>query len=189
MPIGLILALAVFFLFCSGAYGVVSYFRLGSEATALRQSVMSALPGQWDTRIALHVGPITTGLVRAGSRLFTLKPEPRAALEAVHRGEFGLYKLQQASASVGCGEILSAADQAMNSRDWIRVVGVVQSERVVAVYVPRKGLSAKRMGCCVMVWNERQLIVASAHGNIGPLLELAEKQMDEHDGPWHFARR
>jgi hypothetical protein len=49
------------------------------------------------------------------------------------------------------------------------------------VYMPRNFRTVKRMGCCVAVLNEQDLVVASARGNLGPLLELATQRLQEHD--------
>jgi len=155
------------------AWGVVRFFYLGSEATALREVAMRAAPGVWNKRFALHVGPITTAAIRAGSRLFHLPPEPRAALSAFHQGEVGVYQLEQGTGSPDRAAVLRAADKTMTSRGWVRVVGVIQPEQLVAIYLPRKSLSAKRIRSCVLVWNERDLVVVSAGGDLEPLLALA----------------
>jgi hypothetical protein len=158
------------------AIGIAGYFRLSSETRALRKTVMGSVPGQWDKRFAVHVGSLTMGLVRAGSRFVNLPPEPRAALDALHGAEVGVYRLHQNPVSVGPATIFVAADKAMKARGWERIVGVVQADQLVAVYIPLKGISPGRMACCVVVLHERDLVVASAHGDLGPLLQIAEKR-------------
>jgi hypothetical protein len=161
-------------LFC--AIGVAGYFRLSSETKALRKTVMSSVPGQWDKRFAVHVGGFTMGLVRFGSRFANLPPEPRAALEALHGAEVGIYRLHENPVSIAPTAIFMAADKAMKARGWERIVGVAQADQLVAVYIPLKGISPGRMACCVVVLHERDLVVASAHGNLGPLLQITEKK-------------
>src|SRR5262249_4047890 len=104
--------------------GIVSYFRLSSEATVLRESAMGAVNGVWNKKIAVRVGFFTTALVRAGSRFFKLPPEPRAALDSICAAEVGVYELQDAAGCVDNGAILARADKAMSARCWDRVVGV-----------------------------------------------------------------
>src|SRR5215475_1491618 len=82
-------------LLCVALIAVTSYFRLSSEASALRQSAMSSIPGAWHRKIAFHVGALTTGALRAGSHFIKLAPEPRAALDALHGGEVGIYSLEE----------------------------------------------------------------------------------------------
>ena len=179
-----VLAMLCLPLFC--AIGVAGYFRLSSETTALRKSLMSSATGGWDKKFAVHVGSLTLGLVRAGSRLVKLPPEPRAALEALHGAEVGVYRLQPEALPVDHLRSLLAADGAMKARGWERIVGVAREQQLVAVYIPKKGLSPEKMACCLVVLQERELVVASARGNVRPLLEIAAKRLGSADGrfPW-----
>ena len=77
--------------------------------------------------------------------------------------------------------MFTAADKCMRRRGWDRVVGVAQGRQFVAVYMPRNLLSVKRMACCVAVLNEQDLVVASARGNLEPLLVLATQRLQGHD--------
>ncbi len=165
------------------AIGIAGYFRLSSATKALGSSVMEAVPGQWDKRIAVHAGGLTLGLVRFGSHFFNLPPEPKAALEALHGAEVGVYKLQESPAALDYSAMFTAADKSMRKRGWERIVGVVQGRQFIAAYMPRDLHTLKRMGCCVVVLHERDLVVASARGNLEPLFELATQHLQEHDSP------
>lgn len=158
--------------------GIASYFRLSSETTALRDSAIAGVNGTWNKKIALNVGFFTTGLVRAGSHFFKLPPEPRAAFDAIRRAEVGVYKLQEDAGWADHRAILARADREMSARRWDRVVGVSRENELVAVYFPRRSFSARRARCCVLVLQGRDLVVASASGNLDPLLLLAQKQLD-----------
>jgi hypothetical protein len=163
------------------AVGIAGYFRLSSATEALRNSVIESVPGQWDKRFAVHVGGLTLGLVRFGSLFFNLPPEPKAALETLHGAEVGIYKLQDAPSALDYSAMFTAADKCMRRRGWERVVGVAQGRQFVAVYMPRNLRTAKRMECCVAVLNEQDLVVASARGNLEPLLALATQRLQGHD--------
>ena len=163
------------------AVGIAGYFRLSSATEALRSSVIESVPGQWDKRFAVHVGGLTLGLVRFGSRWFNLPPEPKAALEALHGAEVGVYNLRDAPSALDYSAIFTATDKCMRRRGWERIVGVARGRQFVAVYVPRDLRTVKRMACCVAVLNEQDLVVASARGNLEPLLELATQRLQEHD--------
>ena len=169
-------AIVLFLMMC--AIGVVGMFQLGSEATLLRKTLMSSVAGIWDKKIAIRVGGITTALVRGGSRFFNLPPEPRAALDALHGAEVGVYNLREEPGYVERGPILTRADKAMAARGWDRVVGVVQENNLVAIYMPHKKASAGNIRCCLMVFSGRDLVVVSARGNVEPLLALAEKHIE-----------
>lgn len=155
------------------AIGIAGYFRLSTTMQTLRSSVMESVPGKWDKRFAIHVGGLTLELVRLGSRFFNLPPEPKAALEALHGAEVGVYKLQTAPATLDYSAVFTAADKSMTQCGWERIVGVVQGRQFVAVYIPRDLRAPKRMACCVVVLNEQDLVVASARGNPEPLLSIA----------------
>ena len=124
------------------------------------------------------------GLVRAGSHLVKLPAEPRAALDALHAAEVGIYRLKEEPVSVEYSAIFPAADRAMKARGWERMVAVVQRDEFVVVYLPRKGVSLENMACCVMVLQGRDLVVASVRGNPQPLLELAAKE-----GRWRIGEK
>jgi len=167
----ILVAVVTFVVVC--VIGITGYFRLGSETAALRDSLMKTIPGQWEKQIALHVGPVTTGLIRFGSQFLALEAEPRAALDTLHGAEVGIYRLQGAPGSFDRRLVLERADKAMSRRGWDRVVGVIEGRQIVAVYFPHRGLSTKRMKCCVMVFQDRDLVVALARGNLEPLMAIA----------------
>jgi hypothetical protein len=179
---GYIVLTGVFALLVLAAIGLIGIFHLSSESAILRQTVMNGVPGEWDKRIALRVGWITTSLVRCGSRFIHMPPEPRAALDAVRGGEVGVYHLREEPQSVDRGRILSQADRAMARRGWTRAVGVVQEHQLVAVYLPKSGISSKRVRACVAVLDGRDLVIVSARGNLEPLMGIVEKHLDHGPG-------
>ena len=158
--------------------GIAGYFRLSSETAALRTSLMQSVGGQWNKTIAVHIGGLTSALLRTGLRCVKLAPEPRAAIEALHGAEAGIYRLQPGSQPMDRDAVLSAADAAMAARGWERAVGVVKEEQVVAVYLPRKGVTAEKMKCCFMVLAEGTLVVGSARVNLAPLMAIAKTRME-----------
>ena len=160
------------------ALGVVGMFQLSSESTILRQTMMSSVAGTWDKKIAIRVGGLTTALVRGGSRFFKIPPEPRAALDAVHGAEVGVYNLREDPGYVERGALLTRADKAMAARGWDRIVGVVHEHDLVMVYMPHKKASLHNLRCCVAVFSGRDLVVVSARGNLEPLMELAQKHLE-----------
>jgi len=157
------------------AIEITGYFRLSSATRALRSSVMESVPGQWDKRIAVHLGSLTLDLVRFGSRFFKLPPEPRAAIDSLHGAEVGVYRLHDAPATVNYYTILAAADKSMSRRGWERIVGVAEGRQFVAVYAPHGIRTVGRLACCVLVLHEQDLVVASVRGNPEPLLELVRR--------------
>jgi hypothetical protein len=172
------LALGFFALIGLGAYGISSFLRLSRDTAVLRDCLLEAVPSPVEKKIAVSVGPITTGFVRLGSRFFNVPPEPRAALNAFRSGEVGIYRLETPPTASERATIISKADKSMGRCGWTRVVGVAQKEGLVAVYAPAKGMSMSRMKCCVMVLNDCDVVLVSARANLNPLVALAKGQFD-----------
>lgn len=164
------------------AFGVISFFQLSGDASALRATALEALPGKWNNKVTLHPGFFTTALVRTVAPFFKLPPEAQAAIASLRGAEVAVYKNSQASADwVNTGALLARADRTMSARRWDRVVGVSQQDELVAVYAPRGGLGANSVRCCVLVLHRNDLVVAGASGNIDPLIEIAQQHLDV---PW-----
>jgi hypothetical protein len=72
--------------------------------------------------------------------------------------------------------MLAAADSAMTTRGWDRVVGVMDGQDLVTVYLPAKNVSIHRLKCCVMVFDGEKMVLVSAQGNLEPLLKYALDQ-------------
>lgn len=161
------------------ARAVAGYFFLGSQTTALRKTVVAHAGGQYEKRFAVHLGWMTTGLIRYGTRLVDLPPEPRAALDTLHQVEVGVYRLAERQSPSEAARILADTDRTMSKRGWDRIVGVLHEENTVAIYAPHKGLSRSSIECAVMVLHDRDLIIASGSGNPLPLIELASKKMED----------
>jgi len=172
-----------------GVIGVTGYFRLSSEAAALRSSLMKSVPGTWNRKIAVHVGGLTMAVLRHGLRFVNLPPEPRAAIEALHAAEAGVYQLQPERPCIDRGAIISATDKVMAARGWDRAVGVANEDDLVVVYLPRKGVSAEKMKCCLLVLHGETLVVASARGDLEPLMGIARDRLDLRREKHHLAQR
>lgn len=171
------------------AFGVTSYFRLSSDTRALRNELTKASGTEWRKQIGLNIGDTTLGLAR-GVLLFTkVEPEVKTALGAVHGVEVGIYELDSTSKAPDRTAMLNAADKAMSRRGWERVVGVLDGDQMVGVFVPVKITSANRLKCCVAVLDGRKLIVVSASADPQPLLEFVRNQPDWREGIRSLASR
>ncbi len=162
-------------LFC--AVGVIHLLTAGSDVTALRESLASANPGEWDKKITLRVGFFTLGTVRLISNFIPLPPEARAALGAVRNVEVGVFQNHNPRGSSIPSESVAAADRTMSARGWQRTLCVVSDRKLVLVYTPRDLTFRWSVSCCVAVVNEHDLVVVSGRGNAQSLMELAEKKI------------
>lgn len=150
--------------------GVTSYFRLSSDTQALRGTLVEASQAKWQPQFSLNLGSLTCGAIRSGLSCLPLEPEARAAVQAIRRAEVSLLRLAPGAKPADHAAMLEAADAAMSRRGWDRVVGVREGDELVAVYVPAKTTSFRRMESCVVVLAGEQLIVVSARANLQPLL-------------------
>ncbi len=164
-----------------GVIGVTGYFRLSSDTAALQSSLIKSAGGHWNKKIAVRVGWVTTALLRNALRWVHLDREPRAVIDALHGIEVGVYNQTPGERRIDRGAMLSATDKAMSRCGWIRAVGVAKEQELVAVYLPRKGLSAGSMKCRVIVLHGDTLVVASARGNLKPLIEIATSHLNRRE--------
>jgi hypothetical protein len=158
------------------AVEVASCFHLSSDTKALRNSLIKSSDVEWRQRIALNVGGLMLSAVRAGLSFVHLDAGGRAVLQSVRGAEVGVYQLPSGTKSPDRATLLAAADAAMIGRGWARVVGVMDGQDLVAVYLPGKTGSTRRMKCCLMVFDGKVMVVVSARANLEPLLQYAFAQ-------------
>jgi hypothetical protein len=171
---------------------VTGFIRLGGDARCLRNSLTQSTDSgvvSWQKKLEVSVGPISCQLLRAGLSFAPLPSDARTALRAVRGAEVGIYKLGAGSNWTQSDPLLGAADKAMASRGWDRVVGVAKEHGLVAIYAPRKVAGGTKIQVCVAVLNQDQLVVASGRSDLAPLVELAMSQAEwKNPHKWVAAR-
>ena len=172
------LRLGIAFVLALLSVGLTGCFKVSSDVGALRDSVMKSAAAQWDEKIEIGVGPITLYLARAGLAFVDLDPEARTALHAVRGAEVGVYKLREGHKELKRAVILSAADKAMASRGWDRMVAVINEREFVAIYVRNDARSTRNVRACLLTLNGEGMVVASARSNLEPLMEMAFKRAE-----------
>ena len=177
-PKALWIALVFVGLLGSAVWGVTGYFRLSPEANALRAVALDSAGGSWHKVVALRFGGITTGLIRAGLGLVRMEPEARAAVKAVRGAEVCVYQLSEGLRNRDHRTILARADKEMLARGWDRAITVSQAKELVVVYLSSSWFSRQNVKCCVLVLQERELVVVSARANLAPVLALACEHLD-----------
>ena len=173
--LGLIPIVLVMFVFVN----VISYFRLGRDARALRNAVMDVAPAGSALRMEFAVGPGTIGLARWGTSFLDLDEDARKALEVVSSAEVGIYRMEGSCGKEKRAAILAGADQAMAKRGWDRAVGVIHDGKVVAVYLPEDLGKRGYLRLCVLTVTEHEMVIAGAGGRIEPLVELARRHLPD----------
>ncbi|MFZ0829024.1 MAG: hypothetical protein WAO02_16540 [Verrucomicrobiia bacterium] len=168
---------------------VANCFCLPREARVLRNELILSSGVKWQQKIALNADTLTLGAVRAGLSFVRLAPEARAVVQSVRSAGVGVYQLASGTRSPDRAAMLVAADSAMSARGWERAVGVMDGHDLVAVYVPKENSSARRVKCCVMVFDGKEMVLVSARGNLEPLLQYAFEQPGFCAQLQHLAQR
>jgi hypothetical protein len=117
-------------------------------------------------------------LAKLGTRFVELPPEAKTILGSVKNVECSVYELRGRQENLA--QLLKEADEAMEKHGCDRVVGVLDREQVVAVYVPRDVKSHRNMAMSVMVLTQRELICATARGDLEPVVQMAYGKAQEH---------
>lgn len=157
------------------ALGVWSCIRVGGDARALRSAALRASGQRWDRQVEVSAGPVLLGLARLGIGFAPVERDARLALDAIRRAEVAVFKSRHRGATDSGMPVLQAADTTMTRRGWERLVGVVNHDATVAVYVPRDNRSDEWLEACVLVLNDENLVIVSGRTELMPLLELAER--------------
>ncbi len=158
----------------------------GTDVTALRRGLVKEAETEWRKQIQIGVGPLTLGLARTGLAFVNLPSEARAALSAVRSAEVSINEWQGTDGRPDHHGMLARAEATMGERGWDRVVGVTSKKESVAIYVPRKTASKHNLRVCLVVVEDRQMVLVAARINPEPLLALVnELQLPRPDGS-HF---
>jgi len=161
---------------------VLNALYVGSDTAALREVVAPSPATGWHKEAEFHVGWLPLALARTTLRFAPVDPEVRLALRALRNAEFSVHARHADGPSADRGAMLSDADRVMETRGWERLVGVVEHQDLVLVYVPKNLSSAHDIQACVLVLEPRHLVVASARADLEPLLELALRRPEWQEG-------
>lgn len=176
----LVLLLAIVLLPIALVVGAVACFLPGGDVRALRSSVGQTLGTAPDRRIEFAVRSPVLSLARLGLKFADVPPEARTALASIRGVEVGIYETHGARSREDRAKLLPLAESAMNRRGWDRVVGVVDGENVVAVFMPRNETSPRDVRLAVLVFNPEQTVVATVRGDAVPLANLGFAKLHEH---------
>lgn len=154
--------------------GVIAYsvLALDRSAALLRHEVLTALAVDSTTVVQVSAGRLVLEGVRGC--LAVLDPEPlrdaRHALAAVKSASVGVYELAPTAGPDRRGELLNRVDRFMGARGWTRVVGVVDGEDTVMIYLPREDEEPESI--CLAVVSGKDLVVVSAQVRPAAIREL-----------------
>lgn len=169
----------------------VSYLTLDRDVRVLRKHVMAATDSGWDTKAQFSVGRFTLGAIGQGLRFVHHKDiaDARLALSAVKHASVGVYERTSGRTDWSSEELFVKADRAMQQRGWTRLVGVVDKQEMVLVYVQDDLDENEPIDICVAVVSGKKMVVASTTIDAEALGELVAKHTgDDIKGRLHFAK-
>ncbi|MCF7686761.1 MAG: DUF4252 domain-containing protein [Cephaloticoccus sp.] len=151
-----------------------SYIHLERDADRLRHQVMKHHQADWQTRVQLSVGSATLASLRGCLQLVPHKDiaEVRQALAAVRQASVGVYEIPARQSRVTRASFLVDTDRAMATDGWVRIVGVVDGDEKVMIYVPEDSDEPERF--CLAVVTDEELVVVSATVDPEALASLIE---------------
>lgn len=157
---------------------------LGSDARALRDAVRQnfTVDDDWQTRVEVRAGPVICAVLRAVASAQVDEPDARLALRALRAAEVGVYDVDFGAEPDG-GRFLRRVTDAMQTRGWTRIVGVIDRSAIVAVFVPRRTRSERDVAACVLVRNAENLVIARVRADLVRLLTLVERHAGDFRGP------
>ena len=163
---------------CGSLLFATGCFRISPETRDLRDAALSPKAQGVEEIIEFGAGRFTFGLAKAASKFVDLPPEARVLFSSVKGAECSVFEFESHGKSLPA--VLAKADRSMQKRGWTRVVGVVEARQLVAVYIPGKMNSSRKVRFSVLVLDDRQLVCASASGNIDDILKLGLDRAREH---------
>ena len=174
LMIGVGLCLAPFVVL---ALVVASYLSLDGDAAVLRREVMAATGSKWNTKIQVSVGRTTLNAVNFGLGFVRDNgaADARTALTAVRWASVGVYNRAAGAPSATRETLFSNADQAMQKRGWLRLVGVVNAKDAVLIYAPHNMAAGDVVEIWLAVINGKELVVASTQVAAGSLADLVKQ--------------
>lgn len=159
------------------AWGVYRSLHVGRDAAALRDAAAPDLARSWQKQCEFSVGAVPLFLARFGLGFAPVPNEARQALGSIRSAEVAVYQTRERNPRQPLSEQFIATDQAMSARGWERLVGVLDRDQMVVIYVPRKMRSERELKFCLAVRDHSQLVVVAGGANLEPLLELAARRM------------
>jgi len=169
-------------------YAVSSLLHIRPETRIVRSAAMEAVAPQsdWHRQIEINVGPVGLGLARLVTAFVDVNDVDEiayTALSAIHNVQVSVYQSRGPSGMNGRAAFQSAA-AAMGGQSWQRVVGVLDGDDTVAVFVPSDLDAEGSIEVCVVVCSEDTLVIAATRADLDALAPLIAQVTARHRGEW-----
>ena len=165
-------------------------FRVSSETRALRDAALDNGLGGAEEKIEFALGRFTFAAANFGLSFVEtdqIPDEARILLGSVKGAEVSVYNFKKRAGDLS--KVMADADRALEKRGFERLVGVIERDQLVAVYIPKKMRSARDVRFSVLVLNNRDLVCVSARGDVRTIMDFAMARAQEHLPPGTVALR
>lgn len=149
----------------------------------LRPVVAETESGRWVEKVEVAVKGRFFPVVGLGMRLTSVDPRIARLVRGASEVAVRVYERRPAPLAVKPGGLptgrllLDTVSERLVGLEWERVVGVMDGDQTVAVFLPAGWDGLGDVTCCVLVRGARELVMVSARMDPRPLIELA-REMD-----------
>lgn len=175
------LFLGLFLVLLLGGGLLVWSFLPGGEVRAMRRALADAEAPPAKTKVAFGVGWPALGLARLVTTVADVEADARLALRSVRRADVSVQELDRELNRAQRLTLLESVDRSLERKGWERIVGVLEEEETVGVYLSTKSSSADDLRLAVLVLSGRELVSVAVRCEVEPLLELVGRHVAKGD--------
>ena len=154
----------------------VNYLTLDRDARLLMAQMVDATDGECHTTIQFNLGQATVHAARFALGFVQDKKirDLRKLLDSINQASVGVYQFVSTEENRSHKQLLTTTDQAMSTRGWSRIVGVVDKDDTVIIYGPNKASPGTKFKACIAVRSQGHLVVVLTQFDAVALVEIAE---------------
>lgn len=175
----LFLGLFLLLLFTGGL--LVWSFVPGGEVRAMRRALDDAEAPPAKTKVAFGVGWPALAVARLVTAVADVEADARLALRSVRRADVSVQELDRELNRAQRLALLESVDRSLERKGWERIVGVLEEEETVGVYLSTKSSSADDLRVAVLVLSGKELVSVAVRCDVEPLIELVGRHVANGD--------
>lgn len=175
----LFLGLLLLLLFAGGL--LVWSFVPGGEVRAMRRALDDAEAPPAKTKVAFGVGWPALAVARLVTAVADVEADARLALRSVRRADVSVQELDRELNRAQRLTLLESVDRSLERKGWERIVGVLEEDETVGVYLSTKSSSADDLRVAVLVLSGKELVSVAVRCDVEPLVELVGRHVANGD--------
>lgn len=171
----------LFLLLFLGGGLLVWSFVPGGEVRTMRRALDDVKAPPAKTKIAFGVGWPALGLARLVTAVADVEADARLALRSVRRADVSVLELERELNRAQRLTLLESVDRSLERKGWERIVGVLEEDETVGVYLSTKSTTADDLRLAVLVLSGRELVSVAVRCDVEPLIELVGRHAARGD--------